>query len=218
MGGAVQKYVIPGLMAAGGAVSEVFAPGNPIGLSMVGSGVGQLAGEGIGQLAGGPAGNKLGQSLGGALGPLYYGMPGGGLTGGGGGGAGMVAPGTAGTPSMANIGAAMQQNPALAGINPSMVTGVSQGMAQGPVGAAGPASMPSMGGDTPGGTGQPSNFQTAMAGLGPVGTAYMDYMQKMKLLKQGQKTEYAAPHSSAGGQTSALSMIPQQGIQIPNQW
>lgn len=78
----IQKYVIPGLETVGGGVSEFFAPGNPIGIGLMGSG--------IGQLAGGAAGGSQGQSLGGLLGGL-----GGGLAGGGGGGLGSLFGGSA---------------------------------------------------------------------------------------------------------------------------
>lgn len=61
MGGASSK-IVPGLEAVGGAVSEFFAPGNPIGLGLMGSG--------IGQLAGGAAGGSSGQALGGSIGGL----------------------------------------------------------------------------------------------------------------------------------------------------
>jgi hypothetical protein len=60
-------------------VSEFFAPGNPIGISAMGSGVGQLAG--------GAAGGSQGQGLGGMLGGLGGGI-GGGMFGGASGAAG----------------------------------------------------------------------------------------------------------------------------------
>jgi len=77
------KYVIPGLETVGGGVSEIFAPGNPIGLSLMGSGVGQLAG--------GAAGGSGGQGIGGSLGSLA-GFGAGGL-GGAGGSGGLGLPG-----------------------------------------------------------------------------------------------------------------------------
>lgn len=62
MGDIITKYVIPGLEVAGGAVSEVFAPGNPVGLGLMANGTGQLAG--------GAAGGSQGQSIGGSIGSL----------------------------------------------------------------------------------------------------------------------------------------------------
>jgi hypothetical protein len=67
-GGILTQYVLPGLEAVGGAVSEYFAPGNPIGTSLLGSGVGQLAG--------GAAGGSQGQGIGGLLGGLGGGLGG----------------------------------------------------------------------------------------------------------------------------------------------
>lgn len=188
MGGAITKYVVPGMETLGGAVSQFFAPGNPIGLSMMGSGVGQLAGGTMG-----PAG----QSIGGALGGLGGGLAGGAM----GGPAGFVAPGTAGTPSMANIGAALRQNPALSGISPSQVAGVSTQQ-------AGQQQLPATMGQVQPNIGmpqqqQPSQFQQSLAALGPVGQSYMDYVQKMNLLKQQQKTAYAPPH------TTPVTQVPQ---------
>lgn len=58
----VGKYVVPGLETAIGAGSQFFAPGNPVGLGLMGAGAGQLAG--------GAAGGSQGQALGGALGGL----------------------------------------------------------------------------------------------------------------------------------------------------
>lgn len=71
MGSSMSKYVLPGLETAAGVGTEIIAPGNPIGLGLMGSGVGQLAG--------GAAGGNKGQTLGGLLGGLAgggYGMTG----------------------------------------------------------------------------------------------------------------------------------------------
>lgn len=69
-GSPITKYVIPGIETVVGGVSEFFAPGNPIGVGLMGSG--------IGQLAGGAAGGSQGQNLGGLLGGLGGGALGGG--------------------------------------------------------------------------------------------------------------------------------------------
>jgi hypothetical protein len=115
MGDSMGKYVIPGLMTAAGAASEVVAPGNPIGLGVMGSGVGQLAG--------GAAGGSRGQALGGGLGGLA-GL-GGGLVGGGGltGGGGLSGMMSNLNPANAGFGTggALASNPATAGITPDMV-------------------------------------------------------------------------------------------------
>lgn len=60
------SYVLPGLETVGGAVSEFFFPGNPIGLGLMGSGIGQLAGR----AGGGSKGQAIGGLGGGALGGL----------------------------------------------------------------------------------------------------------------------------------------------------
>lgn len=115
MGGdSIQKYVIPSVETVGGAVSQIFAPGNPIGLSMMGSGIGQLAGGSQG---------KTGQSLGGSLGGMLGGMGGGGSLFGGGSpsaGGGFAMPGQSGAPSISQM---QGQLPSF--INPSDIIGVS---------------------------------------------------------------------------------------------
>lgn len=58
MSGTMQKYVVPGLETVGGAASQFVAPGNPIGLGLMGNGIGQLTGGGMG---GGPMGGPMGQ-------------------------------------------------------------------------------------------------------------------------------------------------------------
>lgn len=63
MGGAITKYILPGLETAGGIGSEIVAPGNPIGLGLAGSGIGQLAGR--------AAGGSSGQAMGGGIGGLF---------------------------------------------------------------------------------------------------------------------------------------------------
>ena len=45
MSGVIQKALGP-LLIAGGAASEYFFPGNPIGMSAIGSGIGQTTGQG----------------------------------------------------------------------------------------------------------------------------------------------------------------------------
>ena len=111
-----------------------------------------------------------------------------------------VTPGSAGTPSITDIGAAISANPGTAGITSGMITGV--GPQSGPSGPTQASANPTMTGNI-------------LSGLGPVGGAYMDYIQKMKLLKQSQKTDYAAPHSSASGQTSPLALQPPTPFAIP---
>ncbi len=101
---------------------------------------------------------------------------------------------SSGSPSIANTGAAMPATPP-----------------QQQQAAAPPSAPPTM---TPPG-GAPSEFDKSMSALGPVGNAYLNYVQNMKLLKQKQKTDYAPPHSSSPGQTSPLSLQPQMPIQIP---
>lgn len=120
MGHTLQKYILPGLEMAGGAASEVVAPGNPIGIGLMGSGAGQLAGGAVG-------GNK-GQALGGMLGGLGGGLGAAGLQGmgglsgitGGGGLSGAMANLNPMSPGF-NTGAALASNPALKGITPDMV-------------------------------------------------------------------------------------------------
>lgn len=111
-----------------------------------------------------------------------------------------VTPGSSGTPSITDIGAALSGNPGTAGITPGMVTGV--GPQSAPAGPTQASANPSMTGNI-------------LSGLGPVGASYMDYIQKMKLLKQSQKTDYAAPHSSATGQTSPLALQPPMQFALP---
>lgn len=90
--GGIMPYIMGGLKTVAGLGSEIFAPGNPIGISLAGSGVGQLAGEGAGGNAGASAGSSLG-SLFGGLGSGLSGLGSGalGLLGFGGGGGGSQA-------------------------------------------------------------------------------------------------------------------------------
>lgn len=72
MGSGFSRTILPGAETIIGLGSQFFAPGNPIGLG--------LAGSGIGQLAGGAAGGPQGQALGGGLGGLAGGLWGAGGT------------------------------------------------------------------------------------------------------------------------------------------
>lgn len=168
----MQNYVIPGLQTVGGAVSEFFAPGNPIGSQQLAQGISRFAGE----AAGGPAGPT-----------------------------GAVTPGSMGTPSLATTGAAL---PSTLGPNSTSVvpaTDPSQPQTVMP-GSVAPTMGPSTGSTTA--SADPTTSGNILAGLGPVGSSYLQYIQQMKLLKQRQKTDYAAPHSSASGQTSPLALQP----------
>jgi len=120
------------------------------------------------------------------------------LAGGGMGAPHAAPPQMAPAPSMASTGAAMPPPPA----TPPPATA-----------GAPPSTPPSMAAPDP--SGGMSTFDATMAGLGPVGASYMSYVQNMNLLKQRQKTDYAAPHSSSGGQTSPLAFQPQMPIQPP---
>jgi len=119
MGAAVSKYVIPSIETVGGGVSEFFFPGNPIGIGLMGSGIGQLAGGG----AGGDKGQSIGGSLGGLLG-MGAGMSGmfGGSAGGSGGLAGLFGGGGSGgnadqfAPMAAAIGNSGDMTSAQAGV------------------------------------------------------------------------------------------------------
>jgi hypothetical protein len=144
-----------------------------------------------------------------------------GASGGPAGAGGFLQPGAGGAPSLANIGTAMAGNPALAGIttgaggSPNMVSSVSPPMpaaaADPATGMAGPATTSAPPSTAP-------SLNSMLSGLGPVGKSYMDYITQMKLLKQKQKTDYAAPHSSLPGQTSPLSLQPPTPFSIPNQF
>ena len=158
-GGGVFPMIMNGLKILGGGASEVFAPGNPIGIAAMGSGIGGFAGQG----AGGNQGGAMGSSIGGLLGGLGGGAMGGGgmdpmsMMGGGSGG-GMSAADAAMAMSDPSFLAAQQgvsnpMDPNNMGIN-SM--NAAQGMMGGnPMSAnAGPA-MPGMGGSGGGAGGSP---------------------------------------------------------------
>lgn len=186
MSSTIQKYVIPGLETLGGAASQLFAPGNPIGIGMMGNGVGQLAG--------GAGGGNSGQALGGGLGGLLGGL--GGMMGGG----TALPTGFTPTPSGAppGVAQAMQQNPALAGINPNMVTAMSGGPMNGT------PQIPGMGGQ------QGRMMNQTMAALGPVGASYMKYLQDKKLAQMNRWSP-APGHSTPMSTIPGLSMAPPMG-------
>lgn len=222
-GNAVQRYVIPGAETAIGVGSEIVAPGNPIGLG--------LAGSGIGQLAGGAAGGNKGQALGGALGGVAGGL-GGGLGGnagmgsllggnplsgalgsllGGMGGAGSAAgagssgfamPGMSGTPSMAGMSGALPS-----WLDPSQVAGVS--VDQSPLQSAA-SSIASLGS----GSGGSNPFSS---GLGSIGQSYLNYVLQSKLNKQSYAPPRAPAFSSSGSGPMAgnLAIAQGPGIQLP---
>lgn len=119
----------------------------------------------------------------------------------------MVAPGSAGTPSLANIGDALSSNPGTAGLDPSMVSGISQG--------ASPLSM-AAGGLTAAGvmTGNP-----ALAGAGMVGEIFTNFLAARALKAQPDPTAYAPEHNSTGGVMTGQVLQPQQAqIQVPGQY
>lgn len=206
-GSAIQKYLLPGLETGAGIGSQFIAPGNPIGLG--------LAGSGIGQLAGGAMGGPMGQQMGAGLGGLAGGAAGGAL-------------GSMGPAGIPGLSSALSSNPALAGITPSMVTGMGPTGSMGATGAAMPE--PSMGGAAPGGmapggmgpmgAGQPQNstLNNALAAAGPMGQAYMQYLQQMQMQKLRNSVAYAPPHNSPGQAVSPLSFQPGVGISLPGQY
>jgi len=209
-GSSIQKYVIPGAETAIGVGSEIIAPGNPIGLG--------LAGSGIGQLAGGAAGGNKGQAIGGGIGGLAGGLGGSmsGLLGGSGAssgglgsllsmfsggtgnsGGGFAMPGMSGTPSMASMSGSLPSF-----INPSDVIGVSTDMAGGGSTAGGLASLLGGGG---------SSSSSPLSGLGSIGQQYLQYVLASKLQKQGYVPPRAPAFSSAPGvMPGALAIQPAQ--------
>lgn len=119
--------------------------------------------------------------------------------------------GTAGPPSLGTTGAALPSTlgPGSTSVvpagDPSGIQGVVPGSVAPSVGPSGPSTQ-SM---------APQTTSNLLSGLGPVGSAYMNYVQQMRLLKQRQKTDYAAPHSSASGQTSPLALQPPTPFALP---
>lgn len=208
----VAQYITPALSLAGGALT-----GDPMLMAGGGMGLaGAIKGGKLGQLLG--VGGDLGaygipginMNSAGALG--YNMLPNGlsGLFGGGaapsrdgGGGAptgGVGLPsGFSPTPGGAppSIAQAMQQNPALAGINPNMVAAMSGG----PAGGA----SPQMGGQ------QGGMMQQTMAALGPVGQSYMQYLQEKKLQQMRNYGPGAQMHSTPMSAIPGLSMAPPMG-------
>lgn len=209
MAGAAQ-YITPALSLVGGALT-----GDP--MLMAGGGMG-LAGA----MKGGKLGNLL--NVGGDLGAygipginmnsagaLGYNMLPNGLSGlfgssaapSGGNGGGGVPAGGAGLPTgftstlggaPPSVAQAMQQNPALAGINPNMVTAMSGG----PAGGSSPQ-IP-----------QPNAMNQTMAALGPVGQSYMQYLHEKKLAQMNRWSP-APGHSTPMSTIPGLSMAPPMG-------
>lgn len=110
--------IFPALELVGGAAATAATGGaaSPIGLPLMVNGATGLIGSNTGNSSSSGSGGISGliSSLGGLAGGT------GGMS-----GSGFSAPGANGTPSLANIGSALSGNPALAGITPGMVTGVS---------------------------------------------------------------------------------------------
>lgn len=209
--GALGKYIIPGAETAVGVGSEIIAPGNPIGLA--------LAGSGVGQLAGGAAGGSSGQNLGGALGGLAggaYGMAG--------------APGMSSLTGMLGGGGGITGGGLFAGLKNLLgLTPPTQPMdaGTGPVGAGGP-STPSLPGEQdvlPGG--QPATPPATP----PAGGQYLNAVQQglgdvTKLATGGggqqQPPEPPAPQRNVQAQSVPLMQLAQaptpklpQGIAVP---
>lgn len=169
----LMKYVLPALETVGGGVSEFFAPGNPIGIGLMGSGVGQLAG--------GAAGGNSGQAMGGALGGLA-GL-GGGLFGGsslaglfGGGAANQDAPMAA---ALTNTGDIPSMSAAEAQANPGSAADM------GKLGQLGMAGLQTLG-----------PIAGAMGG-GSASPAPPPPLQTGKVQQQPQQTAAAPPQDSA---------------------
>jgi hypothetical protein len=213
--------IVNGLKLVGGGASEIIAPGNPIGIGLMGSGIGGLAG----QAAGGNTGGSIGSMLGGMGGSFAGGgfdptsmMSGGGSAG------GNFDPGAA----MGMSGAMDPMNTTAMGFPPSMAGG-----AAGP-GMAGVTAManPSAGGGgimnamfgSPGPSAQdlinqgmdplqayqitmlnkmanPSMFQQAMGAMGPAGLQLMQNRQNQQL----EMMRHQAPTANLQGGPNPVS-------------
>lgn len=134
-----------------------------------------------------------------------------------------VQPGTQGQASLAQIGTAMQQNPALApmlnnipggplNLN-KLVTGIDPPVPPPPAPNTNANVAPN-----------PGNQNDPMSGLGSSGASdfgqmYMGYLLQKQLIQQQQKTAYASPHSSIPvGQVGGLQLPPGGAQIIPPQY
>ncbi|HUO03668.1 MAG TPA: hypothetical protein VMU16_00595 [Candidatus Binataceae bacterium] len=197
-------YIVNGLKTVGGAASEYFAPGNPMGLSMMGSGIGGMTG----QAAGGNTGDSIGSMLGG-MGGMFGGDPSM--------GGGSMVPGAM-DPTMLASGdpnslAAMMSMAGNAGPSPAggggMIPGVTPAMFGGGDPSAGgmgdmSGGMPAMAGYDPLKQMQaaylykmmnPSGFQQTMGVLGPIGTQLMQQRQQQQL----EAMRHQAPSANLQG-------------------
>jgi hypothetical protein len=129
-----------------------------------------------------------------------------------------VQPGTMGQPSLAQIGTAMQANPALAPMLNNipggplnlgkLVTGID------PPGGTSPTSVQMA--NTPAQSPTPGQLpNTDWSGVGDFGSMYMKFLLDNQLIKQQQKTAWAPAHSSTVTPMTGLNLVPPQFQIVP---